>query len=137
MRSPSTTAGYSGGQTADGGLAARQRTGEEEGGKTEWKPGSRSQRRLCNCSRRSYLPFPQHDPPAMHRLPRLALPLAPASEGEFAEERFVGGGGVGAALFLDGEGDAGGGGDAGEGEEADDHRGDEEGWGGGKVGLQW
>jgi hypothetical protein len=75
----------------------------------------------------------------MHRLARLALPLAPAGEGEFAEERFVGGG-VGAALFLDGEGDAGGGGDAGEGEEADDHHEDGEGWGaveggrgGGKV----
>jgi len=69
----------------------------------------------------SYLILAQHDPSAMHRFARLAVALAPAGEGEFPEELFVVGGGAGAALFLDGEGDAGGGGDAGEGEEADDH----------------
>lgn len=49
----------------------------------------------------------------MHLLTRLALPLAPAGEVEFPQEFLVIGGGVGAALFLDGEGDARGGGDAG------------------------
>lgn len=75
-----------------------------------------------------YLALPQHNSTAVHRLRRLASPLAPAGEGEFLEEPFVVGGGVGAALLLDGEGDAGGGGDAGEGEEADYHCG-----GGGEV----